>query len=209
MSEQKYLNNVILRTLLTAFSKLILAYSAEFHIIGEASIPRSGKVIIAPNHVSSFDGFLLQLAVSRHLYFMGKEEAFKNPFSAWLMKQLGVFPVNRGILDRNAIRNAFNVLDTGLALVVFPEGTRTYGTGLVPAKNGVSHIAKKTNSKIIPVTIIGAEKLFSHFFRKTKIELVIHNPIDPSSEPSPKSLTEKVMRSIASCYPSALRGIYG
>lgn len=139
---------------------------------------------------------------------MGKTEVFKNPFSAWLLKNLGVFPVRRGVYDREAINNAFKVLDSRLALFMFPEGTRTYGKGLVPAKNGVSHIAIKADCPIVPVTIVGAETIFKLVFKRVFIKVIIHNPIYPSTDQAPATLTEMIMRKIASQYPQPIRGVY-
>ena len=185
MDQQLSLEESALRKFFLFLIKPILSCVAILQIIGVEKIPRFGKVIIASNHLSAFDGLILQLIIPRPLFFMGKVEVFKNPFSAWFMRQLGVFPVRRGVFDRDAIINACKVLDSGLALVMFPEGTRTYGKGLVPAKNGVSHIAVKTNSPILPVTIIGAEMILKHFFRRVLVRVIIHNPINPSSGQTP------------------------
>jgi 1-acyl-sn-glycerol-3-phosphate acyltransferase len=208
MNQNSYLRESALRKIILLLIKPISSCLARIQVIGDENIPVFGKVIIASNHLSSLDGFILQLAISRPLFFMGKAEAFKNPFSAWFLKQLGVFPVERGVLDRRAIGNAYKVLDSGLALAMFPEGTRTYGKGLVPARNGVSHIAIKTNSQIAPVTIIGAEMILRSLFKRAIIQVIIHKPIIPLENQTPASLTEAIMRNIALPYPPSLRGIY-
>ena len=71
----------------------------------------------------------MQLVIGRPLCFMSKAELFKIPLFAWGLNRLGSFPVKRGEFDRQSILNASSVLESGLALMMFPEGTRTYGKG--------------------------------------------------------------------------------
>jgi hypothetical protein len=63
-------------------------------------IEEKGAVMFAANHVSNYDGILMQLAIERPLCFMSKAELFRNPVFAWVLNRIGSFPVRRGEFDR-------------------------------------------------------------------------------------------------------------
>jgi len=103
--------------------------------------------------------------IRRYVHYMAKEELFKNPLSAFLMRQLRVFPVKRGRVDISAMKTAIDVVGKGHILGLFPEGTRlrqrTIET-LDSIKAGVAFIAMKSGAPVIPIAIQGdLKKKFS------------------------------------------------
>jgi len=99
------------------------------------------------------------LRLFRPLTFMAKEELFRFPPIAALLRALGAFPVRRGAPDRRALRWALHLLRSGRCVVIFPEGTRNPTPILRPPELGVAMLAAWSQSPVVPVAIIGSERL--------------------------------------------------
>jgi 1-acyl-sn-glycerol-3-phosphate acyltransferase len=175
---------------------------------GEENLPRDGACIVAANHLTTLDVFPLQLALQRPIFFMGKAELFTNPLLAWLMRQLGGFPVQRGASDQWAMDHARRVLEAGLALGMFPEGTRSGGTGLKVAKTGAARLSIEKHAPIVPVGIDGSQEIFRGFPRRRQVRVTVSAPIFPRSDDDPLSLIERAMFALAASLPPELRGVY-
>ena len=187
----------------------ILRLLAKIQINNTENIPIEGAAILASNHLSFFDGFVLQYAVKRPVFFMGKAEVFRNPFLRLFMFKIGAFPVERGSFDRGAIRHARKVLQAGQLLGMFPEEHRTYGYGMIAAKSGTAHLAMKLNCPIIPVAMDGTHYIFKHPFKRANVTVKFLTPIYPEQKITAQNLTDALMREIASQLPNRLRGYYG
>ncbi len=93
--------------------------------IGREHIPRQGPAIIASNHRSFFDPFLIACMARRPMYYVAKRELFEiHPLLSFLVRTLGAFPVDRGRGDRDTIATAKELLARGELVLIFPEGTR-------------------------------------------------------------------------------------
>lgn len=143
---------------------LRILYPYEVH--GLENIPKDGKVIVCPNHISNLDPLVLIAAQKRKINFMGKSELFKNKFLAKVFSAMGVFPVNRGKGDTKAIDTAIKILDEDLVLGIFIEGTRSKTGELLKPKSGVSLIAHKTGAPVLPVCITTKSGKPVKLFRK-------------------------------------------
>src|SRR5437660_7505395 len=95
--------------------------------IGREHFPAEGPVIVAANHRSFLDPFVIGTMVSwrRPMYYVAKQELFRHRWQAWILNALGAFPVNRGAGDRETIGTAKAILARGDIVLIFPEGTRT------------------------------------------------------------------------------------
>ena len=175
---------------------------------GVENLPRQGACILASNHLSNLDVFPMQLALPRPLFFMGKAELFKNPILGWVFRQLGGFPVQRGVSDQWALTHARKVLDKGLILAMFPEGTRSKNRGLSVAKTGAARLAIEKDIPIIPLAHYGSDKLFTRFPHRSGVHLFVSPPIFPEVDDDPLSLTDRVMFTLASYLPQKMRGAY-
>jgi 1-acyl-sn-glycerol-3-phosphate acyltransferase len=123
--------------------------------LGRAKIPKKGAVIVAANHRSFLDPFVIGLLSRRKMYFVAKAELFENRMLGWLLGALGVFPVRRGSADRKMILTALEILRRGDCLMMFPEGTRTTGPRLGRPLRGIGKLAQKSGAAVVPVTIAG------------------------------------------------------
>jgi 1-acyl-sn-glycerol-3-phosphate acyltransferase len=110
----------------------LLALAARWRAEGVENVPTEGPFVLAANHLTNMDVFFMQFSLSRPIFFMGKEELFRNPIMDWMLRQMGGFPVYRGAHDEWAICHAEHVLEQGQVLGIFPEGTRNRGQGLRP-----------------------------------------------------------------------------
>jgi len=116
---------------------------------GREYIPKSGPLIVAGNHFTNADPFIIALALPRwrRVQYMAKKQLFKNPISSWFIRTGGSFPIDREGNDVAAIRTALRILQAGGTLGIFPEGTRG-GTSL---HNGVGLLALKGKAPVLPV----------------------------------------------------------
>ncbi|MGA2013487.1 MAG: 1-acyl-sn-glycerol-3-phosphate acyltransferase [Solirubrobacteraceae bacterium] len=140
-----------------------LLFQPFFHVyfrmsrIGREHIPRRGPVIIASNHRSFLDPFVIATMARRPMYYMAKQEMFASRRRAWLLRAVGAFPVRRGSGDSESIATAKALLAHGEIVLIFPEGTRTRPGGLGSPRRGVGRLALETGAPVVPVAVIGTE----------------------------------------------------
>jgi 1-acyl-sn-glycerol-3-phosphate acyltransferase len=175
---------------------------------GAENLPRDAACIVVANHLTNLDVFPLQFALPRPIFFMGKAELFANPLLAWLLRQLGGFPVQRGASDQWAMDHARRVLEGGLVLGMFPEGTRWGARGLKVAKTGAARLSIEKNVPIVPVGIDGSQLIFRGFPRRKPVRVTVSPPIYPRPDDDPLSLIERTMFALAASLPPDLRGVY-
>ena len=147
------------RAVLRFVLRALLAPLIGFRIEGLEHVPTSGPLIVAGNHLHNADPVLIEIAFPRLLQYMAKKELFTTPVVSWVVKIVGCFPVDRGKADRSAIRGAEARLKQGIAIGMFPEGTRSVTRSLKTALPGAASIAQLTGAPILPVAITGSERL--------------------------------------------------
>ncbi len=136
-----------------------------FHIywrlsrIGREYIPRQGPVIVAANHRSFLDPFVIAVMARRPMHYVAKKELFMRPWQAWILNALGAFPVDRGASDEQMIETAKAILARGDIVLIFPEGTRVRPGALGKPKRGVGRLALESGAPVVPVAVIGTEAI--------------------------------------------------
>lgn len=143
-------------------------------VYGRENVPMKGGAIVAPNHCSNWDPLLAGVALPRMVYFMAKEELFRNYFMNKICRALGAFPLHRGAIDKTAMRTSFSILKRGDLLGIFPEGTRVHGGKLGRFHSGMASLALRTGMPIVPMALIGTATAFSP---KEPIMAVIGKPV--------------------------------
>ncbi|MFV2062877.1 MAG: lysophospholipid acyltransferase family protein [Chloroflexota bacterium] len=135
---------------------------ARVHVEGAESLPTSGPLIIAANHMSNVDppliGGWLAPVLRRRPLFLAKEALFVGPMGPFL-RTLGAAPVKTGGTDFGAYRLAKGVLDEGGVVAILPEGTRSRDGVMSKPKPGVSLLAARTGAPVLPVGISGTDRL--------------------------------------------------
>lgn len=127
----------------------------RWEVTGREHVPRTGALVVYANHRSYWDPPFLGLALPRPVHFMAKEELFRIPVFAGLIRWLGAFPVRRGRADRASLRQALELLRAGRAVGVFPEGRRVRSEEEAEARAGVVLLAARAGAPVLPVAICG------------------------------------------------------
>ncbi|HEY6397693.1 MAG TPA: 1-acylglycerol-3-phosphate O-acyltransferase, partial [Solirubrobacteraceae bacterium] len=125
--------------------------------IGREHIPAEGPVIVAANHRSFLDPFVIATMARRPMYYVAKKELFSKRWQAWFLNALGAFPVDRGAGDEDSVITSKQILARGDIVLIFPEGTRTRPGSLGQPKRGVGRLALETGAPVVPVAVIGTE----------------------------------------------------
>ncbi len=151
---------------------------------GVENIPREGGVLLVSNHISLLDPVIVGSAANREINFMARSNVFNVPFLGRLISIFNAYPVNRGKPDLGALRRTISLLKTGNAVLIFPEGTRSFDGKLGKAHDGACFIAHRANVPTVPVFHRGAEKMMprgSKRIRRAKLSVTYGKPIDFSN----------------------------
>ncbi|MBO7934726.1 MULTISPECIES: lysophospholipid acyltransferase family protein [Streptomyces] len=131
-------------------------------ISGLEHIPESGAAIVAGNHLSFADHFLMPAVLKRRITFLAKAEYFTGPglkgrLTAAFFRSAGQIPVDRSGKEAGqaAIREGLGVLSKGELLGIYPEGTRSHDGRLYKGKVGVAVMALRAGVPVIPCAMIG------------------------------------------------------
>ncbi len=169
--------------------------------IGREHLPRSGPLLLASNHRSFLDPFVIGTLVRRPVYYMAKRELFEKRWQAWILNALGAFPVDRGAGDGDAMATARAILERGDCVVVFPEGTRVRPGPLGDPKRGVGRLALETGAPVAPVAVIGSEDVRKGWrIRPRKVRIRVGRPLlFPTVERSSPALAAAVTQRVWAC----------
>jgi 1-acyl-sn-glycerol-3-phosphate acyltransferase len=156
-TREKGVNKAIFWTVRAVLGAAIQVYfSLERN--GRKNIPKKGPVILASNHRSFLDPFVIGCLVRRPVYFVAKKELFEKRWQGWILNRLGAFPVKRGESDEESMATARGVLERGGALVIFPEGTRHRNGPLGRPKRGAGRLALETGAPVVPIAVMGSDR---------------------------------------------------
>jgi 1-acyl-sn-glycerol-3-phosphate acyltransferase len=162
--------------------------------MGREHLPRTGPLLLAANHRSFLDPFVIGTLVRRPVYYMAKRELFERRWQAWVLNALGAFPVDRGAGDGDAMATARMILERGDCVVVFPEGTRVRKGGLGDPRRGIGRLALETGAPVAPIAVIGTEEVRNGWrIRPRKVRLRVGVPM--------------LFPTVADCSPALAAGV--
>jgi 1-acyl-sn-glycerol-3-phosphate acyltransferase len=145
----------IVRVLTSLYAYTLLRARA----ISVDNVPGRGPVILAPNHFSFMDHFLMGCYLRRKVRFMAKSQLFKGPMQV-IYSQGGVFPVRRGERDEETFVTAQAILARGGAITMYPEGGRSRTGKLAEqAKRGIGRLALESGAPVVPIAIQGSSRV--------------------------------------------------
>jgi 1-acyl-sn-glycerol-3-phosphate acyltransferase len=157
-------------------------------VSGAENIPKSGGAMLVSNHISAGDTYLLPSMIRRRMTFPAKIELFRGKgvggrFMTWFLKSVGQVPIDRsgGRASASSMEGVLHVLRSGNLLGIYPEGTRSPDGRLYRGKTGVARMALEAKVPVIPVAMIGTEKvnpIGSKIWRPGRIKMVIGRPLD-------------------------------
>lgn len=154
--------------------------------IGVKNVPKTGPLLLAPNHFSQMDHFFIGLYLRRKIRFMAKSQMFGTPVLTYIYKHGGVFPVRRGHHDEEAFKTAFTILEQGGMLLVYAEGGRSRSDELGEVKPGIGRIALECGVPVVPVAIHGSAGVRRwKRFRFPKVTIQFGEPVSFPVEDEP------------------------
>ncbi len=180
-----------------------------FRIEGRENIPKNGGVIIASNHLSNFDPPLVGTAVwVRECYFFAKRELFViNKFYKWIMETFNAYAVDTKKPSKETLKYTQELMNKGLGLIFFPEGTRSLEGHFLEFNQGVGWLALRSQVPVVPAAIKRTNtSLVSQFFRKNRVQIKFGKPIITNGFKTNKEerelITQKIEDRIKELYES-------
>jgi 1-acyl-sn-glycerol-3-phosphate acyltransferase len=206
-----------MRWLMRALTRTFLI--GLFKVSGLENVPRTGPVIICPNHSATLDPPMVPAFVPRgDTWSMAKSEYFdKGGFVEWIFRRYHAFPVVRHSADRTALRTAFDILKSGQALVIYPEGTRVESGVLAEPEPGAGFIAQRAACPVVPVGLTGTRECLpkgAHWPRRTRVSITFGKPFRVLSKRldgarvTRQEAAEAIMVEIAELLPEHQRGAF-
>jgi 1-acyl-sn-glycerol-3-phosphate acyltransferase len=181
------------------FVKLLFACVVRIGVLRRENGNRVGGFLLAANHISHFDPFLISLAVRRKIDWMTMAEFFRFPLG-FLLRAIDAFPAERDRADLKTIRAAIERLKSGRVVGLFPEGGIRDGTRSLlegaPLRPGASALAQIAGVPVLPCVILGTDRLYSKRqwlpFRRTPIWIAFGNPISHFPELQKSQAREQI-----------------
>ena len=164
---------------------LIRVYCRRFHRQGEQTIhiPDDPHVLLAPNHISGIDPFVLITATNRPIRFMIAKEEYEKPILNWMFRAAGCIPVDRSGRVEKAFRSALRAIKAGELVSLFPQGgIHRHDLPREIIKPGIVRLSQLSQCHILPVRIIGVGApgtVASSVIKRSNISFVEHPPIAP------------------------------
>lgn len=206
------------KTVLAVFRPLLnicFSWKAE----GRDNVPSTGPLVLVANHVHVLDPIFVAFSLPRWITFVAKEELFHSLFLRLWLRWAGSLPLQRDGRVREKQRileSARQALEEGLILGMFPEGGRSHDGKLRKGKPGSAVIASKTDVPVLPVGVIGTDKIhgISWLWKRPPVVVKIGKPfkLPPTnnkiSRSQMQSLTTQLMGEIAALLPPEYQGAY-
>ena len=163
-----------------------LIFLIPLKVDGKENIKKGQSYVIAPNHQSYWDAFLIYGYIGIKFKWMMKKELGRIPFVGWACYMAGCIFIDRSSRNsaKESIRKAESKLRNGMSVVIFPEGTRTPDGEMGKFKRGAFLISEELQLPILPVTIDGNYDVMSrHAWNVTwhPVHMTIHAPVMPRS----------------------------
>lgn len=175
-----------------AFARAVFGLRVE----GADLVPRKGGLVMAVNHISTWDPPMMGSSVPREISFMAKKELFEKRSTALLFRGLHAFPVDRSRSDVGAIKEALRRLQDGRAVGIFIQGTRN--TGDVEALDGASYLAGRAGVPLQPAAIYREGRRF-------RVRFGVPFEVAGRGRAAMREATELTMQEINALLPSHTR----
>ena len=155
---------------------------------GSKNVPTAGGAILASNHLSFSDSIFLPLKVKRPVTFLAKSDYFtgkgvKGALIRWFFKATGQLPIDRsgGKASEDSLNTGLGVLERGLLLGIYPEGTRSPDAKLYRGRTGIARMVLEAKVPVVPVAMIDTEKvqpIGSKYPKIRRVGVIIGEPMD-------------------------------
>jgi 1-acyl-sn-glycerol-3-phosphate acyltransferase len=184
---RKFMSHIIYRLAQGWALSLIPVSGCKITVKGKENIPKKGSVCFVSNHDGFFDIILLLAYCGRSFGFIAKKELIFVPFlNVWIYMLGGLF------IDRGNVRKAIRTINKGVqrikngsGMLIFPEGHRSKGRGLLPFHPGALKLATQAEAIIVPVAIENSYAVYEKNKRvaAADVKITFCEPIDTASLP--------------------------
>ncbi len=199
--------------------RFLVRHLTKFDVINPQHLPDTGGVLITTNHLSRLDTPLLLAITDREdLVAIVAKKYKEKPFFRWVLEKVGTMVwMDRSTTDLSAIRDALNYLRHGAMVGIAPEGTRSRDSqGLLEGKQGAALMAARAAVPIVPVGIIGSDKIYSHWMKLKLPPVTVRvgkSYTLPEFDMNDRQgwlsrYTDEIMCRIAALLPPGYRGFY-
>jgi 1-acyl-sn-glycerol-3-phosphate acyltransferase len=201
---------------LRAVIGFLLRTLSRLEVAGLEHLPAEGPYLLVTNHLFWLDAPLLMVAFPYRAQVFAGEKWARNPLVGPLFRWLDAIFVERGEVDRKALRRALAVLRSGGVLGLAPEGTRSKTGALQRGHSGAAFMAFRTGVKLVPVVIWGQKAVFPSLrrFRRANVHVVFGPVFEPPAVEGKVNaaevhqFTDEIMYRLAAMLPPAYRGVY-
>lgn len=203
-----------LRTLLVGILHFLMRLLARFHVEGVKNVPMEGPLIVVANHLHHFDSPAIGCTIPRLTWALAAEKYEYHIFGPLLTLASGAIYIQRGEVDRDALRQALNVLEDGHCLAVAPEGTRSKTGGLQRPKSGAAYLANRSGAVLMPVVVWGTADVIPAWFRLRRADVYVRYgrpfrlPPERARAAQLDDYTDRIMVELARLLPEQYRGVY-
>src|SRR5438874_3297047 len=195
--------------------RLLFGCVTRVHVIRPENANRTGGFLLAANHISHFDPFIISLVIRRKIDWLTMAEFFQSSVVGFLLRAVDAFPVDRDRANRTTIQTAIDRLKKGRVVGLFPEGGIRDGARSLlegaPLRPGASILAHIAGVPILPCVILGSDRLYSiksrklSGLRRTPVWIAFGNPISHSPGLEKSEARERVEAELASSF----KNLYG
>ena len=190
--------------------KMLFGCVARIHVLRPEKANRTGAYLLAGNHISHFDPFIISSIVRRKIDWMAMAEFFPIPILGHFLRAVDAFPADRHRADRKTIRTAIERFKQGRIVGVFPEGGIRDGARSLlegaPLRPGASTLAHMAGVPILPCIIVGSDRFYSRKgwlpFRRTPVWIGFGDPIPSFPEMEKFAARERIERELAAAFQS-------
>jgi 1-acyl-sn-glycerol-3-phosphate acyltransferase len=141
-------------------SRVITSVFHDYKAFGTKNVPQEGGLLILSNHQSFMDPPLVVAQLKRAVCFLARSGLFKPIGFGRLIRNLHAFPVERGRTNASTMKKMIHLVQSGRALLMFPEGTRSKNGDIKPLESGLALIIKRAGVPVVPVAIEGAYRVW-------------------------------------------------
>lgn len=195
---------------------LLLRILSRLEIEGLEHVPDKGPCLLVANHLHWLDPPLLACAFPHRAVLFAAEKWENHWILGPFLRSLGAIFVNRGEVDRKALRQALAHLEGGGILGLAPEGTRSKTGAMQRGRSGAAYMAFRTGASLVPVVAWGQEELFPSLWRlrRATVHVVFGPPFEPprvegkASAAQVHAFAEEIMYYLAAMLPPEYRGLY-
>ena len=208
-ARQRKIQTVQVKAISYRAGKLLVRLSSgcvtRVRVLRPENANRAGGFLLAANHISHFDPFIISLVIRRKIDWMTMAEFFQPPVVGFSLRAVDAFPVNRDRADRKSIRTAIETLKKGRIVGLFPEGGIRDGARSLlegaPVRPGASTLAHIAGVPILPCVILGSDRLYSTKrwlpLRRTPIWIAFGNPISHFPELAKSEARQRIDSELA------------